>query len=93
VQKHKVRILVYLAHDLMVPTPELVLWRVDEWCCELWSEAGRSRVRLFMGTTLVYDREVSGGPHRIATVASALEFVVRSGLPSKTPKRWRPVPE
>jgi hypothetical protein len=79
--------------DPMVPTPELVLWRMDEWCCELWSAVGSPRVRLFMGATLVYDREVKGGPRRIATVASALEFVIRSGMPSKTPKRWPVVPE
>jgi hypothetical protein len=65
---------------------------VDEWCCELWSAADRSRVRLFMGTKLVYDWEVRGRPRRIATVARGLEFVVRSGLQSKTPKRWPVAP-
>lgn len=37
------------AHDFILPTPELVLWRVDEWCCELWSEAGRSRCPTLYG--------------------------------------------
>ena len=72
----------------MAAQPQLVLWRIDEWRCELWNEADRSRVRLYMGRALVVDGEVGGDARRIANVAHGLEAIVKHGMPSRSSDRW-----
>ena len=65
-----------------------VLWRVDEWRCELWNHAPSSHVRLYMGGALVFDREILGDARRIANVAHGLETIVTAGMPSRSSDRW-----
>ena len=68
--------------------PQLVLWRIDEWRCELWKKAHGSRVRLYMGVAQVFDGEVGGDARRIASVAHGLEAIVAKGMPSRSSDRW-----